>query len=386
MYLKILSTLLILLLAISCTQKTSEDIPLVQGKIHNSTNNKLYVFENNNQPVCIDTILINENGSFSIPSGSISKPGFFRFNDGIHEGINLFIFPNDSIHLVFDQQNPKLTCKSRNSRINNTIWTLERNTNEYKHKLESLTQKMIALTGKTNIDSSYQMLYQQKDSITELYRKKSLDIVKGESSPICTYFMLNQKVGNTSLFTLEKDMELFMQNAELLANEAVFGDLFSMYSEKIEQAVYTLESINKYGVGKPFPSLDAKTNWNKTISLSQINGNPSLVIFWNSEHQVNENIIPAIKKLSRRYQKKGLRILMVAYQKDKIQWLNNIKKFQLPYWHTINTEASSASDLKEMGVRSLPYFFLVSKEENIIARDICNDKLEENVQKAIEKY
>jgi hypothetical protein len=386
MHLQRFLILFILFFVISCTLKKTETKPLVKGKIHNSTNNKLYIFKNNNQPVCIDTILINENGSFSIPTGSISNPGFYQFRNGKHKAINLFIFPNNSIQLEFDQQNPMQICNSTNSTINNTIWALERNTKKYQQELDSLTKKMIALTGKKNIDSSHQKLYTQKDSITELYRNKSLTIAKENPSPICTYYMLNQKVGNSCLFTLKKDMKLFMQNAELLTNKNVYGDLFNSYYKKIEQAAHILESENKYGVNKPFPSLNAKTNWDTSISLSQINGNPLLVILWNPEHRSSDNIAPTIKKLSVRYQKKGLRILMVAYQKNKKQWSNSIKKRQLPYWHLIDTTATNSSDLNKMGIRSLPYFFLVSKEEMIITRDFCNDKLEENVQKVIENY
>jgi hypothetical protein len=376
---KIIRLILLTLTIASCTSPEEQKVPLIDGQLLNGGPQQILLYLNNTQTEFIDTIAVQKDGVFIVNQESIVTPGFYYLDLGNNDRINLFLHPGDFIQLSFDPNDANQTCSSKNSKFLNAYWEIEKNTILFSQEITKLTNQFKITTDTVFNADLYNHLYQAKDSITKKFRKRSIEITKGIKNPVLTYFMLNQKAGNTSLFSLEKELKLFLDNAEKLMNHPELKELFTEYDQHLMQAYSSIRSIERYSKGGQLPALRARTNWDEELNFTSTNGKLIHLILWTAEEEYNEQLIPEIKNLMRRYGNRGLKTVMPAYQTDKQIWKNSIKKYNLPYWHLIDTLALNSPDLQELGIRSLPCNFLITPEGAIVQRDLWGNKLDEAI-------
>ncbi len=372
-------------LLFSCSEKKVQQIPLIEGLVTNYNGGNLFLYNDANPQFALDTIEVSSEGVFSVPKQSINDVGFYYLQFIDVGKINLFLKPNDYFNLQMDANDLLASCRSNNSKLLNAIWKLEISANKFKAEIEHLSAEMSEMEGQVYNDSIYEDLYNQKESIREKYRQESLQIVSSVKSPVVNFLMLNQKAGNTSLFSLQSDIQLFLDNGEELTNDEQLKSIFEEYDNNIMHAYTSIRSEQRYSKRGVFPELRARTNWDEEITLKQVKGQPTHIIFWSGENMLDDDKIKQIKQMMYRYGSKGLKTVMVAYTNNKVEWLAGIKKYRLPYWHLVDTNSLQSIDLKETGVRSLPCNFVVDSTGTIINRDVWNDELEQSIRSYIKK-
>lgn len=365
---------------LSCQAPNEKKIPVIDGLVRNYTAQSVVLYCNNFKAEVIDTIKISEEGIFNVCQESIQKVGFYYLQLENGEKISLFLKPNDFVQFSFDATHVKASCNCKNSSFISAIWALESNTQRFSEELELITNRFKNGIVLSKDEALYQDLYHLKDSLVQHYRSNSLKIVKGIQNPILTYLMLNQKSGNVSLFSLEKDLKLFLNNSEQLMKDTSLSELFFAYDQQVMKAYAIIRSGQRYGKGGVLPKLHVKTKWNEELALDKIGGKLIHVVFWTAENDYNQEKILEIKRLMRRYGTSGLKTLMLAYQTDTKKWESGIKSFRLPYWHMIDTSGVQSPDIQELGLRSLPCNMLVANDGVIVDREVWGNKLADSVK------
>ncbi|WP_066629858.1 TlpA family protein disulfide reductase [Labilibacter marinus] len=376
---------IITLLLFSCSEKKVKQIPLIEGLVSNYAHQQIYLFNESDTSNALDTISIDTEGTFSVAKQSIKKAGFYYLDFADASRINLFLKPSDYINLNADASQLTNSIKSNNSKFHTTLWKLNKNRIAFAKEMDQLSDRLNQIDSENYNDSIYKALYKQKEILIEQYRKQSIDITKGNESPILEYIMLNQKAGNISIFNLQKDIQLFIDNAEKLTSNPETAELFQAYDQQIMQAFTAIRAEQRYHQGGTFPELRARTNWNEIVTLNQVKGKPCHIILWSGKDLMDDAKLKQSKQLMYRYGPKGLKTIMVAYTKDKESWLGAIKKYKLPYWHLLDTNSVESLDLVEMGVRSLPCNFVVDSTGVILQRNIWGDQLNQSILSYIKK-
>ncbi len=371
----------------SCKESIEQKVPVVDGVLLNHTNSEILFYKQSDRALLLDTIVINEEGNFRIYQESVDVPAFYSlvFHDG--SKINLFLEPNDFIQLQIDAKNIRESCHSKNSKVMNAFWQIESNEIQFQEEINNITGEFKSLIGTDDADSLYQDLLKRKDSIINVYRVASFDIIKDVNNEVVIWKMLNQKTSNITLFSLEKDLKLFLENAENLTKDKNLEPLFRDYDKSLTKAYAAIRAKERYSEGERLIGLKARTNWNDSLPLQKINAKLIHIVFWNdSLNQKNEMRFNDVSMIQKRYGARGLKTLMVAYEKDMDQWRDNISKLKSNYWHLIDTVGIASADLQELGVRSLPFNFLVNSDGKIIARDVWSTELEKRVSNFLKNY
>ncbi len=371
--------ILLIVVVVACNTTENHKVPVVDGLILNSSAKKIFLFKNGETSYLIDTININEEGNFRVYKESIDSAGFYTLELGNNKNINLFLKPNDFIQLQLDATNVEASCNSKNSKIMNAFWDIERNNKQFQDELNNFSNSYKELIGKEDVDSLYFNLKMQKDSLINIYRNKSLEIIKNVDDEVVTWFMLNQKAGNVSLFNLEKDLKLFLSNSEKLVSNKQIGNLFSEYDKNLMKVYSLIRSSERFSPGNEFIKLKARTNWNDSLPLTKLNAKLINIVLWSTNNDISGIRFRQLNSIHKKYSSKGLKTLFVAYEKDKDLWKEEIGKLNSSYWHIIDTSAVESTDLIELGIRSFPTNFLVEPNGKIIDRNIWGNALEKRV-------
>ncbi len=369
-----------------CMDHQNKEIPVIEGTVINPKSAFLLFCKNDAlSSKTIDTISINEEGNFYIYKSSIDTTGFYSLQSSDFN-INLFLKPNHFVQLSFDANAPEKTIKSTNSKFHTYLWQIEKYNRQFAHEMNKTDLLFQQQIGKENVDSVVNTLKSQKDSITQLYKKKYIDLLEKTNSPVLDYLILNQKYKNNSVFSLESDLSLFLKNSDELIKDKDLKPLFEDYDKQLLSSYSTIRNIQRHDSGEKLPSLKARTKWNSELNLSQMNAKFVLFVFWNGEDDKINGRLQEIKKTYSKFSRRGLKLLFVAYQKDKDLWNKTISANKLPYWHLIDTLGVQSPDIKDLGVRSLPYTFLVSQDSTIISRGKWGNELDAGLLSFIKKY
>jgi len=363
----------------SCNPPEEQKVPVVNGVIVNYTQNPVFLYRNSESSLLIDTISINKDGIFNVYKESVDTVGFYSLDFGEGQFVNLFLKPNDFIQLEINANDIEGSCVSKNSKFMNAYWNIERNNRQFDKEINEVSTSFQNMIGLEDADSAYSSLNSIRDSLILVYRNKSLEIIKGVDNEVLTWLMLNQKAGNVSLFDLQKDLNLFLKNSEKIGEDKKIKDLFADYDKKLMDAYSMIRSSERFLAGNEFINLSARTNWNDSLPLSKLNAKLVNVVLWNLATDIKSNRFEQIKDLQRKYNTRGLKTLLVAYEKDKEEWQNTITILYSGYWHLIDTSGVESVDLIKLGVRSFPLNFLVEPSGKIIDRDLWGETLEKRV-------
>lgn len=227
---------------VSCAEKKVEQIPLIEGLIANYYGGPVLFFNNEYPATPIDTVDVSPAGAFIVPQQSIEAAGFYFLEFNGTEKIDLFLKPNDYINLELDADRISETYRSNNSKFMTALWALQKNNALFASDIDKLLLEFNEMAGKTYNDSLYLGTYEKKDSIRNFYKSKSIGIAEEINSPVIDFFMLNQKTGNISQFSLEDDKQLFLDNAKELETNPQFEAVFKEYTNDIRQAYSLLIS------------------------------------------------------------------------------------------------------------------------------------------------
>ncbi len=376
---KLIIWFLLAAFVVSCTQEVVEK-PAIRAIIKNHNNRTVYLYRNGEEPILIDSIQIAIDGTFEVPKQKINENGFYFLDVPWQGKLPLFLIKNQYVDILFDANDMFATVHSQSSDLHNRLWSIEKNRNAFSAEMDSLTLQISLLIDKPEDKEALGLLVNQKDSLTQVYRDHTEEILDGNHSPVVEFCALNQKRGNVALYNYTNDLERFFENAEALVEKPELKKLFDDYHHDIVTIYAQQMSVQHYSAGGKFPLLSAKDKDGNSFELDS-KATITHVVLWNSEHPAANEKLDQIQSLIKSYNRKGLKTVMVSYSEDPKIWKTSIAKYQLNCNHYIDTASIESSDLEELGVYYLPLNFVVDSMGTIVERDVWGVELESIIKK-----
>jgi len=129
--------------------------------------------------------------------------------------------------------------------------------------------------------------------------------------------------------------------------------------------------------------------------LNDINGNPvslyvtkskvTLLMFWSSECEHCEKVMPQILNIYALNKPLGLEVFAVSADTDKNSWINAVKKSEMSWINVSDNKGFQSPAIIAYNAYSTPTFFILDSEKNIIAHPYSPKDLAEGLRKALEK-
>jgi peroxiredoxin len=357
---KILSIAALAILFFACNQTPKFTI---DGTIEGLEDGTVYL----KQRVAGNSVTIDSTtstgGKFSL-TGTVEVPDIYYISSGEKFNLSLIV------------ENSKIHISGKADDMKNITITGSVNQDEYKG-LETKAQEV----GKQMRDlySKYSEARKANDSITAGLLEKQLDSLDQVQSAIYKNFVTGNPASFVSPVILQR-IQYGMEADELKSYLGKFSPevLKSKSAKSLTDRVTVLQSVE---VGKIAPEFTMNDSIGNPVKLSDIysKNELTLVDFWASWCGPCRRENPNVVKTWNEYNKKGFTVLGVSCDNDKAKWLKAISDDKLTWNHVSDLKGWGNEAAKLYGVNSIPSNLLLDKTGKIIAKNLREEKLGENI-------
>ena len=343
----------------------------VEGEITSADDQTLYLEQRDLAGVTmIDSVKLNENGSFKFKHTAPENPEFFQ----LRIGDKVAAFAVDSIET--------LSVKGDAADFYNTFAITGSPTNDQVRQVDALTQKTASQidelekqhAAKTIDDVSYITLL---DSALNTYKTEISKMILGNPSSAAAYYAVFQKIDNYLIFDPYDKKDYAMFGAVATSWSRYYPETprtkhlydFTMNAlrarKKQEQTAQLIENapvVDNAGL----PDIELMDMNGSRVSLSSLKGKVVLLDFtvYNSEFSPKHTI--DLNAVYTQYKSSGFEIYQVSIDSDEHFWKNAANN--LP-WITVRDPRSvNSALLSTYNVRQLPTAFILNKEGDVVAR------------------
>jgi peroxiredoxin len=149
--------------------------------------------------------------------------------------------------------------------------------------------------------------------------------------------------------------------------------------EKQEQLLKELEAKAE----ETIPEINEKNIHGDSIALSSLRGKVVLLSFWASWDETSRRANAHLKKVYEKYHDQGFEIYQVSLDRSKVLWENAVVKDELPWINVSDLRYTDSYPARLYNVRQLPANYLISREGDIIGKNLFGTMLEEKLDEIL---
>jgi peroxiredoxin len=142
----------------------------------------------------------------------------------------------------------------------------------------------------------------------------------------------------------------------------------------------TIQNLINNAEETAIPDVKLPDATGKQVSLLSLKGKVVLLNFWSSQDKVtamnNNELLPIYEK----HKSEGFEIYQVSLDEDRERWLQTINMQKLPWINVCDFTGTKTYPLKLYNITKLPANYLISRNGEIIGKDLFGEKLEEKIK------
>ena len=353
----------------------------VEGQIANAKDSVLY-FENVGLEGInvLDSVKLDDNGGFSFSEEATLAPEFYRLRIA-NQIINVSIDSTETVSIK--AQYPQMATDYEVSGSDNCLKIKELALKQIDlHKQAMAIQGNVSLGVDEANDSILKLIDDYKNDVKTNYIFK-------EPMKAYSYFALFQTLGNWLLFnprTNKEDIKVFAavatswdtyyphaERGQNLHNIAIEG----MKNQRIAEAQTADLQVEEAGV------LDIALTDNKgqLRHLTDLKGKVVLLDFHVFAMNESPARILSLRELYNKYQAQGFEIYQVSLDPDEHFWKQQTAA--LPWVNVRDADGVQSQQLLLYNIQSVPDFFLIDRDNNLVKRAAQMKDLEAEIKKLL---
>ncbi|WP_340198654.1 redoxin domain-containing protein [Ascidiimonas sp. W6] len=364
-------------------QKDTEEYFEIEGTfIGKNTKEIILIYGDANQNTKIDTIAIQNNGSFkskgtikgftsanikgNVKSNSVEDPNYvFIF---IEPGINKIKLEENNFKSIkiSDNRSFKLYKKLYKSidsiySVNNWKAIVKQRNNYYADHLVFPKNKMLK--------DSMDYFNLKIDKVVNLINNKKREFITKYAKDLVSTFVLQMEFKSNRIGV--KDTRNYFNNFSKSVQESSHGQEVLKMFQKIERSL----------VGNKASDFEATDYLGNKLQLSDFKGKHVLLDFWAGWCKPCKKNHPAMKAIYNQYHNKGLEFIGVSFDRDEEEWKESIALENLDLWHQVLGDYRDSDENaihNKFNVMPIPAYILIDDKGYIVGRYLGADRYDGN--------
>jgi len=374
-----------LLLLFACNQQNSVKI---EGKIDAADGKMLYLDRLHTASAeTIDSVKLDKDGDFKFKMKS-TQPEFYLLRLSNGKLITLLTTPNEEITVNSIASHMSKAYLVSGSTGSVFVKDLNDKLNTTKDSLQAIKKEMEEKKSDANFSSISQKLLTKYVETIKDQRDFSANFIMKNATSLSSYLALYQKIDDKT-YTLNENSDI--RYAKIVASsmralypeheytKAVLANLKTMESRLSRMKINNL--IKEKGTN--YPNITIKNTQGKEVSLNSLDGKFIVLSFWASQDLNSRKQNVTLKKLYKKYKTRGLEIYQVSVDQDEKLWKAAIKEDGLNWINVCDLENGSGLAVRNFNVQQIPGNYLISKEGDIVGKNLYGLSLEEKVAEYI---
>jgi len=374
-----------LLLLFACNQ---ENTVKINGKIDAADGKMLYLDRLHTASAeTIDSVKLDKDGDFKFKTKS-TQPEFYLLRLSNGKLITLLTTPNEEVtvnSIASHMSKAYLVSGSTGSMF---VKDLNDKLNTTKDSLQAIKKEMDEKKNNPNFSSISQKLLAKYVDVIQDQRDFSANFIMKNATSLSSYLALYQKIDNKT-YTLNENSDIRYAKIVASSMRALYPD--HEYTKAVLANLKTMESrLSSMKIknlikekGTNYPDLSIKNTQGKEVRLSSLDGKFILLSFWASQDLNSRKQNITLKKLYKKYKSKGLEIYQVSVDQDEKLWKAAIKEDGLNWINVCDLESGSGLAVRNFNVQQIPGNYLISKDGDIVGKNLYGSTLEEKVAEYI---
>ena len=366
-----------LLMALSSCQSTKVKI---SGRFVGSEADMVYLEQTSalNQ-MLIDSVKLSEDGNFMLNLDKVSAtPSLYHI---VYEGNRIPLLLQGGDHITVSSAGNAL----RNYTVEGSEESelLHEFNHSYVEGVIALNELMSRLTADDLSDDERQKLAVEYTKQKNEIKQNQLRFIIENKDRIATVYALYQRLpGDVNLFNGNSDVIYYRTVAEAIAEsypESLYLPLLRSQIARMDAQISLLSQVKTMN----FPEISMPDMYGNEQKLSALEGKVILLHFWSAAVGNSNSFNADLKKVYEKYHDQGLEIFQVAVDTSKALWINTVQDQQLPWISVCDLLGEASPVVGAYNVSSLPSNYLISRDGNILGKDLMGEQLEQAIKKNI---
>ncbi|MGV8828431.1 MAG: thioredoxin-like domain-containing protein [Breznakibacter sp.] len=362
----------------------------VSGKFDNAAGETV-IFQrlNLNGTDIIDSMKIKKDGSFEFESNKLSEPTFFQLTIKPNKNLVLLIDSTENIVVKADLKSFETSVQISQSIGSQELYKVTSKAAKLQKNIQTKLETLEKLPKEDNYQRE-QLQNEIKNEIEE-YKNFIYSYIFENPRSFVSYYALFQNILNLPLFDVmdQKDHISFATIATSLnmlypESERVkhlYQYVLNAKATMKQQKVSNILLNNAETVGTP--DIEENNIYGNKVKLSDLRGKVVLLSFWAAWDEASRKENKNLLKVYNKYHSKGFEVFQVSLDKSKVLWESAIKQDNLPWINVSDLKYTSSYWARLYNINKIPANFLISKNGDLIGKDLFGSMLDEKVANAI---
>jgi peroxiredoxin len=383
----IITTLFFTILLTGCYQNKYQ----IKGNIENADGKTLVLEKMQlDRELSTDSVVLNEQGKFSFRGEKLNVPTFFRLKLSPSNYLTLLLDSTEHVSVTANSKSLENSYRIEGSIESKKIQILNQRLKKLRLTVDSL---MAIYDSLPNNEGSKRKNEIGQALLLALDEHKNFigSFVMDNPRSFASYFALFQRLSDNTMVlnVMDKKEQVYFATIATSLNllypesprvKQLYNYVLSAKAqERRNQIVKELAKNADEGI----PDIHENNVEGKEIALSSLRGKVVLLSFWASWDEASRRANDHLKTVYKQYHNQGFEIYQVSLDRSKVLWENAIIKDELPWINVSDLRYTDSYPARTYNIHQLPANYLISREGEIIGKNLFGDMLEEKIKAAL---
>ncbi|MEA4975561.1 MAG: thioredoxin-like domain-containing protein [Paludibacter sp.] len=355
----------------------------VEGTIEGGAGEMIYLEHNGLAKITLlDSTRVKDDGRFRFRAKSPVYPDFYRLKVGSKQ-IHFAVDSTETIGITASYDNFSTEYTITGSASNTDIQILRKSAAEIQRKANQIIKGMN--------DVEREKLVSELLSLIEKHKEMARPIILKNPRSTAAYFAVFQKINDSYIFSpyvkedrpycaaVATSYNTYMPDYDRSKNlYALVMDAIKTERQARQQANWK-EIVENAATG--FIEIELPDSKNINRKLSELTGKVILLDFSAFESRESVQYTFALREIYNKYASRGFEIYQVSLDRNKMLWENAVEN--LPWVCVRATNGPNTVYATTYNVTSIPSYFLIDRQGDIVGRDMNLQTLEKEIEKRL---